>query len=120
MTATLIKSRDVQDIPLHGVDDAKLGAVREMFVQLETGRVAFLVTEVGSWLPSSGKFHPVPWAAVRYDGSANVFRIGLTKAEFKAAPGYDREQLASPDYGWDEQAVRYFADFSSATGDGHV
>jgi len=109
MTNGLIKSGDVQGKHLVGHKGAKLGAVREMFVDLASGRIEFLIVETAGLLGGSGKFHPVPWAAVHYDAADDAFQIEMAKEAFKAAPGYDREQLGDASYGWNEHAARYFA-----------
>jgi hypothetical protein len=46
---------------------------------------------------------------VRYDAVADVFLTEMDKDRFKAAPSYDREQLANASYGWNDQVRRYFA-----------
>jgi sporulation protein YlmC with PRC-barrel domain len=109
MTETLIKSSDIQGMHVSGIDGDKLGAVRELFLELSSGQLAFVIIEAAGLLGGSGKFHPVPWSAVRYDSVARQFQVEMTKNDFKASPSYDREQLANRSYGWDEQATRYFA-----------
>ena len=109
MNDNLTKCGDVPGKQLLGRDGAKLGTVREMFVDLASGAVEFIVVEAASLLGGSGKFHPIPWAAVRYDRANETFQIDSAKDEFKASPSYDREQLANPSYGWDEIASRYFS-----------
>jgi len=108
MPETTMKSGDVQGLHVTGIDDTKLGAARELFVDLASGQVRFLIVESASLLGGSGKFHPVPWQSVHYDAVARSFRLKFNKDDFKASPSYDREQLANPSYGWDEQAIRYF------------
>jgi hypothetical protein len=97
-----------------GIDGDKLGAARELFLDLSSGQVAFVLIEAAGLLGGSGKYHPVPWSAVRYDAVAGSFQVQMTKSAFKASPSYDREQLAGHGYGWDEQAARYFASPPSA------
>jgi hypothetical protein len=109
MAETLIKDGDIHGMPVTGFDGDKLGAVRELFLELSSGQVAFVVIEAAGLLGKSGKFHPAPWSAVRYDAVARGFQIEMTKNDFKASPSYDREQLADRSYGWEEQATRYFA-----------
>jgi hypothetical protein len=104
----LTRSGDIQGLRALGLDSAKLGSVRELFIDLAAGRIEFLVIEGASLLGGSGKLHPVPWAAVRYDGPAQTFHIDITKEAFKSSPSYDRDQLASSSYAWDEQANRFF------------
>jgi hypothetical protein len=92
-----------------GIDGDKLGSVRELFLDMSSGQVAYVLVEAAGLLGGSGKFHPVPWSAARYDAVARSFQVEMTKADFKASPSYDRDQLAGSGYGWDEQATRYFA-----------
>lgn len=108
MSAALIKSGDVQGMPVVGLDGAKLGAARELFIDLTTGAVDFVVVEQVGLLGGNGKYHPVPWTAVRFDPIAKSLQIEVGKDDFKASPSYDREQLANASYGWEEQASRYF------------
>ncbi len=115
MADILTKSADVQGMHLVGRDDAKLGTVREVFVDLASGRIEFLIVEAGGLLGGSGKFHPVPWSAVRYDAVAGAFQAERTKDAFKASPSYDRDQLADANYAWHEQAARYFTAEPSAS-----
>jgi hypothetical protein len=109
MAETLIKSGDIQGMHLAGIDGNKLGAVRELFLELSSGQVAFVIIETAGLLGGSGKFHPVPWSALRYDAVARLLQVEMTKRDFTASPSYDREQLANRGYGWDEQATRYFS-----------
>src|SRR5215469_14370776 len=109
MTDTLIRSGDIQGMQVSGIDGDKLGAARELFLELSSGQVAFVIIEAAGLLGGSGKFHPVPWSAVRYDAVAKQFQVEMTKNDFKASPSYDREQFAGRGYAWDEQAARYFA-----------
>ena len=116
MANGLIKSAELQGLHLVGMDGVKLGAVREAFLDLSAGTLAFLIVEGGGLLGGSGKFQPVPWSNVRYDPIASHFQIAVDKATFKASPSYDRDQLAKPGYGWQEQSARYFNDaLASAT-----
>ena len=109
MTETLIKDADIRGTQVAGIGGDKLGSVRELFIDLSSGQVAFVIVEPAGLLGGSGKFHPVPWSAVRYDAVAGSFQVEMAKNDFKASPSYDREQLANRGYGWGEQAIRYFA-----------
>ena len=114
MAEILTKSGDVQGRQLTGLAGVKLGTVRELFVDLASGRIEFLIVEGGGLLGGSGKFHPLPWSAVRHDSVAGAFQAERTKDEFKASPSYDRDQLADSGYAWHEQSTRFFAPASSA------
>ena len=111
MATGLLKTSDVLKLTLTGREGEKLGSVREAFVDPASGQIGFLIVEAPSLL-GAGKFHPVPWTAVRFDEVDNAFKAPITKDEFKASPNYDREQLADSNYGWHEQAAKYFASLS--------
>ena len=106
---TLVKSADVQGLHATGIGGDRLGTVRELFVDLSSGKLAYLIVEGQGLLGGSGKFHPVPWSKMRFDTVAGSFQLEVSKDAFKASPNYDRDQLANPSFGWDEQASRYFA-----------
>ena len=104
----LTRSKDILDQDLIGQDGAKLGVIRETFVDLDTGRIEFLIVETPGLMGGSGKYHPVPWTIVRYEPRAKEFHADIAKDRFKSSPSYDRAQIASADYAWDEQSNRYF------------
>lgn len=104
----LTRSKDILDQELIGQGGAKLGHIRETFVDLDTGRITFLIVEAPGLLGGSGRYHPVPWSIVRYEHMAKEFRADVAKDRFKGSPSYDRAQINSADYAWDEQSDRYF------------
>jgi sporulation protein YlmC with PRC-barrel domain len=106
----LTKSSDVVGLHLTGRDGVRLGTVREIFVDLVSGLIEFLIVEpTGGLLGGSGKYHPIPWEAVRFDRIGRYFQAEISKDELKGAPSYDREQLANESYAWPELADRYFS-----------
>jgi hypothetical protein len=109
MIDLLAKSGELQGVPLTGAKGVKLGAVREIFVDMRSGQIRFLCIEAAGLLGGSGKYHPVPWSAAQYDELEQAFQIDSDKTAFKQSPSYDREQLANPNYNWAEQVERYFA-----------
>jgi sporulation protein YlmC with PRC-barrel domain len=104
----LIRGGDLAGKHVDGREGARLGSVREIFVDLASGQVRFLIVETASLLGGSGKYRPVPWESVRYDSIAGGFQLPLSKDEFKSAPAYDREQLGSPNSGWTEMTTRHY------------
>jgi sporulation protein YlmC with PRC-barrel domain len=109
MSTDLVKSGELQGKHLIGLKGAKLGVVREAYLDLESGAIAFLVVEGAGLFRAAGQFQPLPWDAVRYDSVADAFLAEVDKDQFKAAPSYDREQLANASYGWSDQVRRYFS-----------
>jgi hypothetical protein len=114
MPEVLCKSGDVQGMQVTGLGHAKLGAVRELFVDLLTGQIQFVIVETAGLLGGSGKFHPVPWPFVQYDPLGPGLQVKISKDDFKTSPSYDREQLANANTGWGEQSTRFFTSSESS------
>lgn len=86
----------------------KLGAIREIFLDPTSGRIAYLIGSSGGFLGVGAKFHPLPWARLSVRPGADGYHADFTKADLEGAPAYDQEQLASPQYAWAEQVDAYF------------
>jgi sporulation protein YlmC with PRC-barrel domain len=104
----LIKSRDILGSSVVDRDGAKLGVIRELFVDQRTGAIAFAVLEGGGLFGSGGKFHPVPWRLLRIHPDGESWLASFGKDRFRGSPAYDREQLNSTAYGWGAQTLRYY------------
>lgn len=87
----------------------KLGVVKEYYVNRVTGQVEFVLGATGGFLGVGEKFHPLPWALLRYNATPEGYVVLASKTEIRDAPAYDRDQLNSPRYGWSGQVHRYFA-----------
>jgi hypothetical protein len=105
----LVKSGDLAGVRLDGKAGAKLGAVREVYLDLEAGTIRFVLVETAGFFGVHGRYHPIPWALIRFDPAMGVFTSGIDKDSLKAAPNYEADQLANPSYGWGEQVERYFS-----------
>jgi hypothetical protein len=86
----------------------KLGTIREVYVDRESGAAQVAIIDTGGLFGSGGKFHPIPWRLLRFDAGTGTYATSVTKERLHEAPAYDRDQLNSSSYGWSEQTVRYF------------
>ncbi len=87
----------------------KLGVIKEFYMNRVTGQVEFVVGATGGFLGVGEKFHPLPWALLRYNTTPEGYVVLAGKTDIRDAPAYDRDQLNSPRYGWGDQVQRYFA-----------
>ena len=87
----------------------KLGAIKEFFIEPISGRIAYVIGSTGGLLGVGAKFHPLPWSRLGLRPGKDGYHADFTKADLQAAPAYDQEQLASPQYAWAEQVETYFA-----------
>lgn len=105
---SLIKSSDLIGKTVGNAATGKLGTIREVYINRQSGAAEFAVIEAGGLFGGGGKFHPSPWRLLRFDPGTATYATSLTKEQIHDAPAYDRDQLNSASYGWSEQVMRYF------------
>lgn len=73
-----------------------LGHVREIMLDVRTGRVAYVVLSFGGFLGMGDKLFAVPWAALRLHEKEHAFVLDVGKETLERAPGFDKERW--PDF----------------------
>ncbi len=68
-----------------------LGKVDELMIDLETGRVAYVVLSYGGVLGMGNKLFAVPWNAFRIDEDDKAFVLNVDKQRLENAPGFDKD-----------------------------
>ena len=107
--AQLVSAAAMTGQALFDRSGAKLGVVKDLFINRLTGQVEFVIGATGGFLGVGEKFHPLPWSALVYNTTPEGYVVSVAKEHIRAAPAYDRDQLSSTSYGWGGQVHRYFA-----------
>jgi sporulation protein YlmC with PRC-barrel domain len=97
LTASTLKGNKVTNAK--GED---LGKVEEIMLDLEKGRVAYVVLSFGrvNWMPNN-KLFAVPWDALSLSFHDKKFILSISQETLKSAPGFDRDKWPEvPDFGW--------------------
>ena len=79
-----------------------LGTVEEIMLDLERGRVAYVVLSFGrvNWMPNN-KLFAVPWESLTISFHDKKFVLNVSKEALKSAPGFDRNKWPDvADFGW--------------------
>ena len=71
--------------------DEKLGEIKEIMLDVPTGRVAYAVMSVGGLFGLGDKLFAIPWSAFELDTEDKCFRVDADKELFKNAPGFDKD-----------------------------
>jgi sporulation protein YlmC with PRC-barrel domain len=77
--------------------DESLGDIKEIMLDMRTGRVAYAVLAFGGFLGIREKLFAVPWQALSLDAANHRFVLDVPKEKLVNAPGFDKHHW--PDMG---------------------
>src|SRR5262245_59933675 len=88
----------------------KLGDIKDVVFDPETGRVRYAVLGFGGFLGLGEKYFAVPWTALTSKaGEKGDFILNIDKEKLKNAPGFDKNNWPNmADRSWAEQVYAYY------------
>jgi len=78
-----------------------LGKIEELMIDLETGRIAYMVLSFGGFLGLGDKFFAIPWDSFTFKPEEKEFLLDIKKEKLKNAPGFDKDNwpdMADPEW----------------------
>jgi sporulation protein YlmC with PRC-barrel domain len=108
----LLRADRLVGLNVTGVDDAGLGEVSDLLVNLDAGQVLYAVVSYGGFLGIGANSVPVPWSSLRVetlDGGAPALRLNIDAATLDNAPQLDLGSLPEDiSAGWDTDVRGYW------------
>lgn len=104
MSAHSLRSEDV-----YNRNSEELGTVKEIMIDMRSGKVAYAVMSFGGFLGLGDKLFAVPWQALTLDTQNRRFILNLEKEQLEDAPGFDKDHwpdMADPS--WAEAIHSYY------------
>lgn len=83
--------------------DEDLGDIKEIMLDMRSGRVSYAVLAFGGFLGMGEKLFAVPWNALTLDTVNKRFILKVTKERLKDAPGFESDH-------WPDMASTAWAD----------
>jgi sporulation protein YlmC with PRC-barrel domain len=87
------------------------GKVESIMIDVQTGRVAYVVLSFGGLLGMGNKLFALPWSAVQVDEANKRFIVNLTKEQLELAPGFDKDNW--PDLGDESYASGIYRHYNA-------
>jgi len=97
-----------------------LGDVKEIMLDMRSGRVSYAVLSFGGFLGMGEKLFAVPWAALKLDTEKKRFVLDVKKEQLEGAPGFDKSHwpdMADP--AW-EKSIHAFYGIATVSVTPHV
>jgi sporulation protein YlmC with PRC-barrel domain len=86
-----------------------LGEIKEIMLDMRSGRVAYAVLSFGGFLGLGEKLFAVPWNALILDTKNKRFVLNVEKDRLKGAPGFDKTQWPNmADQSWAREIHSYY------------
>lgn len=89
--------------------DEDLGTIKEIMIDVHSGRVAYAVLSSGGFLGMGGKLFAIPWSALTLDINRKCFILNVEADRLKNAPGFDKDHWPSmADLSWANEVHAYY------------
>src|SRR5262245_5630675 len=75
--------------------DENLGEIKEIMLDVPSGRIAYAVMSAGGFLGMGDKLFAIPFSALTLDTENKRFILDVSKEKLKAAPGFDQDHWPS-------------------------
>ncbi|HIB68308.1 MAG TPA: PRC-barrel domain containing protein [Phycisphaerales bacterium] len=98
----LASSSTIQGQNIYNNAGEKLGKVEDVMLDLQQGKIAYVVLSFGGFLGLGDKLFAVPMQALRADGENECFHMDISKEKLDNAPGFDKNSWPST---YDEKFV---------------
>src|SRR5476651_107185 len=89
-SGTLIAGGKVKGTNVYNPVGDNLGNIDDIMIDKVSGRAIYAVMSFGGFLGMGTKFHPLPWATLKYDVEKGGYVVNLDKKLLEGAPSYDR------------------------------
>ena len=74
---------------VHDENDQPMGEIKDIMVDLTTGKIDYLVIEFGGFLGIGIKYFAIPFEMVQVDPAKKIFVFSQKKELLEDAPGFD-------------------------------
>jgi sporulation protein YlmC with PRC-barrel domain len=87
----------------------KLGSIKEIMLDIESGKVCYAVLSFGGFLSLGEKLFAVPWGALTVDTENKRFVMDTDEERLKNAPGFDTDNWPNmADPAWEKSVHAYY------------
>ncbi|MFX1767370.1 PRC-barrel domain-containing protein [Paraburkholderia sp. A1RI-2L] len=90
-------------------DNQEIGKIKEIMLEVASGRVAYAVMSSGGFLGIGDKLLALPWSALTLDATNKRFLLNVSAERVKLAPGFDKDHWpAMADLEWSTTVHEYY------------
>jgi sporulation protein YlmC with PRC-barrel domain len=96
---------------VYNTSDETLGDVKDLMLNLEDGKIEYLVIEFGGFLGIGEKLFAVPFSVLKLDTTRHAFILDQEKEVLANAPGFDKDHWPETNSHAMEKTRNYWGSF---------
>jgi sporulation protein YlmC with PRC-barrel domain len=105
----LLSASSISGDDVYNVKDEKLGAVKDLMLDVDSGTIRYAVLSFGGFLGLGDKLFAVPWKALKLDTAKKRFVLDVETERLKNAPGFDKDHWPDmADSRWSKSIHSYY------------
>jgi len=108
-TGPMIAASKVSGTNVYDTAGNKLGSIYDIMLDKISGKTRYVIMSFGGFLGMGEKYHPLPWAALKYDEMQGGYVVNLDRRLLEGAPAYDSyDPTQWGDQGWTARVDDYY------------
>lgn len=105
----VLSASSLSDDDVFNTKGEKLGSIKEIMMDINSGRVCYVVLSFGGFLSLGEKLFAVPWSALTVDTENKRFLMDTDEERLKEAPGFDADNWPNmADASWEKKVHSYY------------
>lgn len=119
----VLSASSIEKDRVYNMAGEDLGTVKDMMIDVSSGRVAYVVLSFGGFLGMGDKLFAIPWSKITIDEDQQRLVVDASKETLERAPGFDKDNwpdMTNPEWGTQVHsyygAKPYWSDEASTMG----
>jgi sporulation protein YlmC with PRC-barrel domain len=100
---------------VYNVHDEKLGDIKDIMVDLDMGKITYVVLEMGGFLGIGEKYFAIPYPLFAVDTVKEAFILDQEKEALENAPGFDKDHWPETNSHYNDSANYWRDSVGSST-----
>ncbi|MEM1269703.1 MAG: PRC-barrel domain-containing protein [Bacteroidota bacterium] len=110
MNNRVLSSSSLQNNPVFNNSGERLGEIKDLVIDTESGRVLYSVLSFGGLFGFGDKLFAIPLQAMHLDTENERFVFNIDKSRLENAPGFDKDNWPlTPDNEWIDSVYSYYS-----------
>ena len=91
--------------------DEKLGSIKDIMLDITSGKIEYVVVELGGFLGMGEKFFALPFSLLKLDAKNQCFILNQDKSVLLEAPGFDKDHWPETNTHMFDSSSHYWGSF---------